>query len=477
MQPAAAYIRVSTDDQTEHSPESQLKELKDYAARHDLMIDPQHIYIDAGISGRKAAKRPQFQQMIAAAKEKPAPFGTILVWKFSRFARNQEESILYKSLLRRECSVEVVSVTEETGDSMFGSLIERIIEWMDEFYSIRLAQEVRSKMTLVAEKGLPQTTASFGYSKKPDEELKIVPEEAAWVRFMAESLLQGRSLRWIANQLNEHGVRTHRGNKFENRTIEYILRNVTNAGAIHWTPNQDEHDGRQPYSENTIIINDACPAIYSFDYYKTLVAELDRRAAMHKKHAKPDTVRRHWLSGFLKCSNCGSSMVYQRANNGFQCYKYGKSLCNTSHFISVPKIEAAVIDALSHVTIDDAFIQSITKPVESKRHDYIKDIDRLEKMLDRAKLAFVEGIDTVDEYAANKKRILSELEIFKQKLADQQQRITYQDADYVRRQFKSVADLISSDADDVAKRSAFGSIVEKVVYSKPDDSVSIFFYL
>ena len=105
MQPAAAYIRVSTDDQTEHSPESQLKELKDYAARHDLMIDPQHIYIDAGISGRKAAKRPQFQKMIAAAKEKPSPFGTILVWKFSRFARNQEESILYKSLLRRECNV------------------------------------------------------------------------------------------------------------------------------------------------------------------------------------------------------------------------------------------------------------------------------------------------------------------------------------------------------------------------------------
>lgn len=477
MQPAAAYIRVSTDDQTEHSPESQLKELKDYASRHDLMIDPQHIYIDAGISGRKAAKRPQFQKMVAAAKEKPSPFGTILVWKFSRFARNQEESILYKSLLRRECSVEVVSVTEETGDSMFGSLIERIIEWMDEFYSIRLGQEVRSKMTFVAEKGLPQTVASFGYSKKPDEELKIIQEEAAWVRFMAESLLQGRSLRWISNQLNDHGVTTHRGNKFEPRTIEYILRNVTNAGAIHWTPNQDDHDSRIPYSENTIIVKDVCPAIYSYEYYESLVAELDRRAKAHKKHQKSDTVKRHWLSGFLKCSNCGSSMVYSRANNGFQCYKYGKSLCSVSHFISAPKIEAAIIDALSHVTITDDFIQSITKPASSPAHDYANDIERLEKMLDRAKLAYVEGIDTMEEYAANKDRILTEIDIYQKKQDEQKASVVCANADDVRRQFKSVTDLIRSDADDNAKRTTFGSIVEKVVYSKPNDSVSIFFYL
>lgn len=477
MQQAAAYVRVSTDDQTEYSPESQLKELKDYAARHDLMIDPEHIYVDAGISGRKAAKRPQFQKMIAAAKAKPSAFGTILVWKFSRFARNQEESILYKSLLRRECDVEVISVTEETGDSMFGSLIERIIEWMDEFYSIRLGQEVRSKMTFVAEKGLPQTVAPFGYSKKPDEAIMIVQKEADWVRFMAENLLRGRSLRWISNQLNDHGIRTHRGNKFEPRTIEYILRNATNAGAIHWTPNQDDHDGRLPYSESTIIVRDVCPAIYSYEYYESLVAELDRRAKTHKKHQKSDTVKRHWLSGFLKCSNCGSSMVYQRANNGFQCYKYGKSLCDVSHFISVTKIEAAVIESLNHVTITDDFIQSITKPIDGKNHDYTKNITRLKKMMDRAKLAYVEGIDTVEEYAENKKRISAEIEMLKSKEKEQAKAITYRSKEEVRKQFKSVQDLIGSDADDDMKRAAFGSIVEKVVYSKPDDSVSIFFYL
>ena len=120
MKVAAAYIRVSTEDQIEYSPDSQLQELQSYAERHDMVLDPSHVYIDAGISGRQAKKRPAFQKMIAMAKGSPAPFDVVLVWKYSRFARNQEESILYKSLLKKECGVEVVSITEETGDSMFG---------------------------------------------------------------------------------------------------------------------------------------------------------------------------------------------------------------------------------------------------------------------------------------------------------------------------------------------------------------------
>jgi xylulokinase len=38
--------------------------------------------------------------------------------------------------------VDVISVSEPVIDGPFGSLIERIIEWMDEYYSIRLSGEV-----------------------------------------------------------------------------------------------------------------------------------------------------------------------------------------------------------------------------------------------------------------------------------------------------------------------------------------------
>ena len=474
MKKVAAYIRVSTNEQAEHSPDSQLKELKEYAKRNGMLIDPEHIYIDAGISGRKASKRPQFQKMVAVAKSKPAPFEAILVWKFSRFARNQEESILYKSLLRKNNGVDVISITEETGDSMFGSLIERIIEWMDEFYSIRLGEEVRTKMSYVAEKGRIQTVASFGYTKKSGEDLTINEDEAKWVRYMAEQVLEGKSLRRIANHLNDCGVRTHRGNKFEPRTIDYILRNPINKGTIHWTPHQN-HQGRTPISQETILVNNAAPAIFYAEYHDKVVAELDRRAALHKKNAKSDTVKKHWLSGLLKCSNCGSSLVFQSANNGFQCYKYGKTLCNMSHYVSASKIEAAVFEALDQVTITDEFIKSITKYKGPASVDFSKDIEKLEHMLERAKAAYVAGIDTLEEYGENKARLTREIESLRAKEVHND--IIYPSIQEVRPKFESITHLLKSDEDVEVKHRAIAEIVEKITFSRPDDSVSIYFYL
>ena len=142
MQNGCLYIRVSTDEQLELSPDAQERLLLDYAHKNNILISKEHIFYENGVSGRKADKRPEFQKMIALAKSKEHPFDVILVWKFSRFARNQEESIVYKSLLKRN-HVDVVSISEPLPDGMIGSLVERIFEWMDEYYSINLSAEVK----------------------------------------------------------------------------------------------------------------------------------------------------------------------------------------------------------------------------------------------------------------------------------------------------------------------------------------------
>ena len=179
---AAAYIRVSTDEQADQSPESQLIEIRKYAAANNILLPDDLIFMDEGISGKRSENRPAFQRMIGEAKEDPPPFDVILLWKFSRFARNQEESIVYKALLRKQCGVDVVSVSEPLPGGPFASLIERIIEWFDEFYSIRLSQEVKRTMKVKAERGELQSTPSFGYRvhMEPGQKsvLEVVPEEA-----------------------------------------------------------------------------------------------------------------------------------------------------------------------------------------------------------------------------------------------------------------------------------------------------------
>lgn len=143
---AAAYIRVSSERQDEYSPDSQKKLIREYAKKNNIEVPEELIFFDDGISAKTATKRTQFNRMIALAKEKEPPFDSILVWKFSRFARNQEESIVYKNILRKK-GIQVISISEPIIDSPFGDLIERIIEWMDEYYLINLSTEVKRGMT------------------------------------------------------------------------------------------------------------------------------------------------------------------------------------------------------------------------------------------------------------------------------------------------------------------------------------------
>lgn len=477
MKTAAVYIRVSTEDQTEHSPDSQLKEIKNYAKRHNMLIDVQHIYTDAGISGRNAGKRPAFQRMISAAKNKPSPFDTVLVWKFSRFARNQEESILYKSLLHRECDVDVISITEETGDSMFGPLIERIIEWMDEFYSVRLSEEVRTKMTFVAEKGRIQTIAPFGYVKKPNEKMIPEPAEAHWVKHIFEQFVAGKSLLGIARDLNNRGIRTHRGNQFENRTIEYILHNPMYIGYVRWTPSGKTLSKRIYDSEDTLTVKSDFEPIISEELFNKAAVLLGQRKKARKKYAKPEDLQKHWLSGMVRCSNCGATLTYSPANNGFQCYKYAKGVCKVSHYISANKLEDAVIKALRGVKVTEEFVRFNTKNNQEEIADYSAQISRLERMLDRAKLAYVEGIDTIDEYSVNKKKITAEIEEFKaleNKVSDD---IQYMSKEEVIVRLVDIISIVTGNFTKKEKHDAILGIVESIEFSKETDTVKLFFYL
>ncbi|MBE6949694.1 MAG: recombinase family protein [Ruminococcaceae bacterium] len=478
MKLAAVYIRVSTDDQAEYSPDSQLRELKAWAAGHGYIISPEYIFTDVGASGRKAKKRSEFMRMITAAKSKPKPFDAILVWKFSRFARNQEESIVYKSLLRKECGIDVISITEETQDNIFGSLIERIIEWMDEFYSIRLGEEVTTKMTLAAERGVVQTVAPFGYSKKPDEPMVIVPDEAQWVKYIFDRFASGGTMLRIAKDLNDNGVRTHRGNLFENRTIEYILNNPTYKGYVRWTPSGNTVGKRIYDSPDTITSKGDFEPIISEELFEAAQIRYQEQRRRNKRGAKPEEQRKHWLSGLLYCSNCGAALTYAAAHNGFQCYKYSKGTCKVSHYVSARKLEAAVLSAVEQVTVTESFVKDITRmqPVNNVI-DYSPQLSRLETMLERAKRAYTEGIDTLEEYSANKKRIVAEIEEIKLKETEQQVAVDLAPVEEVRQTFDGVVALLKSDCSKEEKHRAIAGIVEKIIYKKADDSIDIFFYL
>ena len=158
------YARVSSDRQdVDLSITAQLKALRDYAARNNYFVIKE--LVDQAESGR-STDRPAFREMIGLARMKQPPFQMIMVWKLSRFARNREDSIIYKSLLRKQ-GIQIVSINEPIEDTPTGRLMEGIIEVIDEFYSSNLAQDITRGLRENASRGFFNgSRPPFGYMRK-----------------------------------------------------------------------------------------------------------------------------------------------------------------------------------------------------------------------------------------------------------------------------------------------------------------------
>lgn len=467
MKTAACYIRVSTEDQLEFSPDAQLRAMKKYCDENNLLLPDEFIYIDEGISGRNAKKRPAFQNMIKKAKSTPKPFDVILVHKFDRFARNREDSVVYKSLLRSELGIQVLSITENIGDDKMSVILESMLEAMAEYYSINLSDEVKKGMSEKAKKGGVQTKPSFGYTVI-DNKFSPIAEEAVIVKDIFQRFVSGESFRQITARLNSLGIRTKLGNPFKPRTIEYIISNPVYIGTLRWTHNhKSENINDIIYSENQH------EPIVEKDLWIKAQKRYNKIKAVNRKHLKDQSDKSYWLSGLLVCGNCGCTLA--RSGDYLQCCGYIKSACNVSHSISIKTAEKIVLEQLKADCLKAESAQIIVNPNVKNTDEaalYKKAEKRLTKSLDRAKEAYFSGTDTLEEYSKNKIKLQIELkEIQNNSICD----IT-DNHKYIK-QAKDILDFIQNkDISDTDKNNALKQIIAKIIYIKPEKHLEIIYY-
>lgn len=480
----AAYVRVSDERQDEYSPDSQLKKIREYAAKEGYIIPDEYVFYDDGISGKNVKNRENFNQMIAIAKEKDHPFDKIYVWKLSRFARNQEQSIVYKNLLRKT-GVSVVSVSEPLPDGPFGSLIERIIEWMDEFYLINLGVEVSRGMNEKVSRGEPAVPAPFGYingekTYLPDEESGA----ADVVREIFQRYANGEAQREIAASLGQRGVRTKRGNSPENRWVEYILWNPAYVSKIRWTPDGSKMVSKRDYTSENIQISDGnWQPLIPIELWEKVQERLNIQKRAYSKHAKRQQPIQYMLKGLVRCSSCNGVLSMSSAISGknktrtLQCCHYAKGKCHTSHSITLPKIEAAFIQGLKHAIEEKQFeiVPTVKKKTDVPSIDYDKLISIEERKLARAKEAYLAEIDTIEQYKHNKAEITAKIEGLKAKRDTEV--IQETDINVFAITVSNVLDLIQRDDISVtAKNEALHTIIEKIVYKKAEGDLAIYFH-
>ena len=479
----SAYIRVSDERQDEYSPDSQLKKIREYAAKDGYIIPDEYVFYDDGISGRSVKKRDDFNRMITLAREKTHPFDKIYVWKFSRFARNQEESLVYKNLLRTK-GVTVVSVSEPIPEGHFGSLIERIIEWMDEFYSVNLGVEVIRGMTEKASRGEPTCAPPFGYIMKdgkyyPDEE----SGKADIVREVFTLYANGVKQREIALVLANKGIRTRFGKNPENRWVDYMLHNHCYIGKIRYTP-----DGTRAVSqgkldnENIMIVDGHHEPIISMELLDKVQNMLEKQEKTYPKYARQFQPIDHMLKGLIRCDCCGGTLaingwsVKNKVRN-LQCCNYSRGSCRVSHSISQAKLEAAFVAGLKQALEAKQFTLSprVQKKSDPTEIDFNKLIAVEERRLARAKEAYLAEIDTIEQYKQNKQEItdrIDDLIARRDKEADKEFNID----EFTAKVMKVVEFIEREDVTPAAKNEALHTIIEKVVYEKAKGNLAIYFH-
>jgi Site-specific recombinases, DNA invertase Pin homologs len=418
MKKAALYIRVSTDEQTEYSPSAQLDELLKYASEHSLAIDEKFIFRDEGISGRNAAHRPAFMSMISLAKKKPRPFDVILCHKFDRFARSREDSVIYKALLKRDCGIRVISIKEPVPqDDKFGVIYESMLEAMAEYYSLNLAEEVKKTMLKKAENGEYQAYAPFGY-RNQNKTLVPIDSESKIVKYIFSEFISGKSFYSIAGQLNLMDIKTHKNNPFDSRGIKYILQNPVYIGFSRWTPTGKA--GRLQ-NTNTIIAKGTFTPIISQEIFFLAQQKISVKPYSHHQPRQNSP----WFSGIVKCSCCGASLVcgqyYKNGGCQLQCGNYNHGICKTSHSISSNKLEKAFFTALN-TYYQNSNVQGYQITLKQKEGLNAQallvksSIKKLTQNLEKAKTAYLNGIDTLEEYKSTKVPLLNKLQKLEESL-------------------------------------------------------------
>ena len=227
----AIYARVSTDHEAQLSAlGNQLDWYKPLLELHPEWTVVEQ-YIDEGITGTSAEKRPRFMQMIEDAKKHK--FDMIITREVSRFARNTVDTLQYTRMLR-EHGVEVYFINDgiKTFDGD-GELRLTIMATLAQDESRKTSIRVKSGQQTSMNNGVVYGNGNILGYDRVGKEMVINPEQAKTVRLIYDMYLDGCGLTKIKDELERRGYKTFQGkDKWFPTVISHVLKNSFYCGIM-----------------------------------------------------------------------------------------------------------------------------------------------------------------------------------------------------------------------------------------------------
>lgn len=136
-----------------------------------------------------------------------------------------------------------------------------------------------------------------------------------------------------------------------------------------------------------------------------------------------------------------------------------------------------VLDKMSEVYAGPLapYVKNITVSQPEPQIDYDKEIKLLEAQLKRAKQAYLAEIDTMEEYAQNKRRITSNIKELQEAKVQAQEGTALNEPQF-KVKLLNVITLLKSDCPMSEKIPAARSVIEKILVDPRNKTMDIYFF-
>ena len=223
------YGRASTEHEAQLSALANQMQWYDDQTKYHSNWKVVHKYIDEGITGTQAKKRPAFMQMLADAREHK--FDLIVTREVCRFARNTVDTLVVTRELKN-IGIEVYFVNDNIwtmdGD---GELRLSLMATLAQEESRKTSERVRAGQKISRDKGVLYGNGNIlGYDRVGGTYV-INPDQAQTVRLIYELYLKGYGFMKIVNELTRLQRKDSYGLvRWECSKISRILHNATYMG-------------------------------------------------------------------------------------------------------------------------------------------------------------------------------------------------------------------------------------------------------
>lgn len=339
-------------------------------------------------------RRPVFQQMMDRACDPDKSFDLIVFYSFNRFFRNGADMELAIRKLRKH-GVEVVSVTQPTGDDHSRELMRQLIGVFDEHTSREISKNTTRAMRESAKQGFWNgATPPLGYKiveaerrgQKIKKKLGIDAVEAETIRLVYRLYLEGDGttgplgVKETTKWLNSHGYRTRRGATFGVGPVHKILTNASYATGRSPYGKRDSRNGGQ--HDPSTIIEIPVPVLIELEVFQRTQAKLGQN---NPRTTPPRVVNGpSLLTGIAVCASCGAGMTRTGTNRRGKSYSYyscggchrkGASVCKGRH-IPAAVLDGIVVDNLKQRLLTPDRLAALLQTLADRRAAKTEAVDR-----------------------------------------------------------------------------------------------------